>query len=86
MRVSHETIYTYLYVLPRGALKKELLSYLRQQRKHRRKRNNRAKEPDNRGKIPEMISIEERPKEVEKDPCRNTGKATSFSANGNNRL
>jgi IS30 family transposase len=66
MQVSHETIYTYLYVLPRGALKKELLSYLRQQRKYRRKRNNRAKELDNRGKIPEMISIEERPKEVEK--------------------
>lgn len=66
MQISHETIYTYLYVLPRGVLKKELLSYLRQQRKYRRKRNNRAKESDNRGKIPEMISIEERPKEVEK--------------------
>lgn len=66
MRVSHETIYTYLYVLPRGVLKKELLSCLRQQRKYRRKRNNRAKESDNRGKIPDMISIEERPKEVEK--------------------
>ena len=25
MRVSHESIYTYLYVLPRGALKRELL-------------------------------------------------------------
>jgi len=66
MRISHETIYSYLYVLPKGTLKKELLAYLRQQRKYRRKRKNRAKEPDNRGKIPEMISIEERPKEVEK--------------------
>lgn len=66
MRVSHETIYTYLYVLTKGNLRKELLSYLRQQRKYRRKRRNRAKESDNRGKIPEMVSIEERPKEVEK--------------------
>ena len=32
MRVSAETIYTYLYVLPRGGLRKELLSYLRQHR------------------------------------------------------
>src|SRR5687768_4340759 len=29
MHVSHETIYTYLYVLPRGELKKELMSHLR---------------------------------------------------------
>lgn len=28
MRVSHETIYTYLYVLLKGALKKELLACL----------------------------------------------------------
>ncbi|MDI6783773.1 MAG: IS30 family transposase [bacterium] len=66
MQVSHEAIYTYLYVLPRGTLKKELLSCLRQQRKYRRKRKNCANEPDQRGKIPEMISIEARPKEVAK--------------------
>ena len=29
MRISHEAIYTYLYVLPRGALKRELIGYLR---------------------------------------------------------
>ena len=57
MRVSHETIYTYLYVLPRGALKRELLRALR----HRRSR--RASH-DRRGSIPDMISIEERPAEV----------------------
>src|SRR5680860_926538 len=28
MRLSHEALYTYLYVLPRGALRRELLSYL----------------------------------------------------------
>ena len=29
MRISHEAIYTYLYVLPCGALKRELARYLR---------------------------------------------------------
>jgi len=33
MRISHEAIYTYLYVLPSGALKRELARYLR--RRHR---------------------------------------------------
>lgn len=62
MQVSHEAIYTYLYVLPRGELKKELISHLRQERHLRRKRSN---SHNQRGKIPNMISIEERPKEVE---------------------
>jgi len=61
MRVSHETIYTYLYVLPRGELKRELLRALRHRRKHRQRR--RASH-DRRGLIPDMISIEERPAEV----------------------
>ena len=60
MQVSSETI---LYLLPKGSLRKELLSYLRQKRAYRRGR--RKKTQENRGKIPEMISIEERPKEVE---------------------
>jgi len=61
MRVSAETIYTYLYILPRGTLKKELLSCLRQNRKHRHKqrRGTEAKR-----EIEDMISIEERPIEV----------------------
>jgi len=29
MRISPESIYTYIYILPRGALKKELASCLR---------------------------------------------------------
>ena len=61
MRVSHETIYTYLYVLPRGALKRELLRCLRHRRKHRK---NRRARHDRRGHIPDMLSIEERPAEV----------------------
>jgi transposase, IS30 family len=65
MRISHEAIYQYIYVLPRGNLRKELLSCLRQERKYRRrKRTNTAKEDDMRGRIADMLSIEERPKEV----------------------
>ena len=62
MRISHETIYSYLYVLPRGTLKKELLKCLRQNRKHRHKQRRGAVASR---KIEDMLSIEERPKEVE---------------------
>jgi transposase, IS30 family len=61
MHISHESIYTYLYVLPRGSLKKELLSYLRQERTMRKQRKHTH---EKRGSIPNMISIEERPKDV----------------------
>ncbi len=61
MRISHESIYSYIYVLGRGSLKKELISYLRQKKRHRGMRGKK----NGRGSIPEMISIEERPKEVE---------------------
>jgi len=66
MQVSPETIYTYLYVLPRGSLKKELLECLRQN--HRRRHHRRPESPENLRKIKDMLSIEERPKEVE-DRC-----------------
>ena len=66
MRISHEAIYQYVYVLPRGSLKQELLACLRQERKYRRKHGGRKGKPEeNRGKIADMLSIEERPKEVE---------------------
>lgn len=65
MQVSSPTIYTYIYVLSRGSLKKEMITYLRQHKQKRRKMNKGAKSVDLRGQIPEMISIEERPKEVE---------------------
>jgi IS30 family transposase len=61
MNVSHESIYTYIYLLPKGSLKKELIHYLRQ---HKKKRKNRKRSTDTRGSIPNMISIEERPAEV----------------------
>jgi len=62
MHISHESIYTYLYVLPRGTLKKELISYLRQGRKVRLKR--RKKDRFYAQKITNMVSIEERPQDV----------------------
>lgn len=62
MRVSHETIYRALYILPRGGLRKELLELLRQSRKARRPR---SRGKDRRGVIPDMVSIHDRPAEIE---------------------
>lgn len=62
MRISPESIYTYLFVLPRGTLKKELLACLRQNRKHRHKQRRGVEAMR---KLEDMLSIEERPKEVE---------------------
>jgi IS30 family transposase len=61
MRISPEAIYTYIYVLPRGSLKKELTSCLRQNRK---RRHNQSRGVKMERKIEDMLSIEERPKEV----------------------
>lgn len=63
MRASHETIYTYVYVLPRGALRRELLHALRHRHKRRRARHRRPGH-DRRGQLPDMISIEARLAEV----------------------
>jgi len=62
MRISPEAIYTYIYVLPRGSLKKELTACLRQNHKRRHKQARGIKIERN---IEDMLSIEERPKEVE---------------------
>lgn len=61
MRISHEAIYQHLYCLPRGELKKELMKGLRQKRK---RRLSCQAAHDRRQKIPDIISISERPKEV----------------------
>ena len=63
MRISHEEIYRYIYVLPRGSLKQTLIKALRQERKYRRKQR-RGNVEETRGKIADMLSIEERPQEV----------------------
>jgi len=60
MRISHEAIYTYLYVLPRGAFKRELARYLRRRHRFRRPRKvRRSSRP-----VQDIISIDERPAEV----------------------
>ena len=63
MRISHEAIYRYIYVLPRGSLKQILIKALRQEHKYRRKQK-RGNVEKTRGKIADMLSIEERPHEV----------------------
>ena len=60
-RLSTETIYAALYVLPRGALRSELLAALRQARKARRPR---SRGTDRRGQLPNMTPIAERPTDV----------------------
>jgi len=62
--VSHETIYRSLYVQARGVLKKELMQHLRSRRSIRRSRHATQK-ADQRGRIPNAISISERPASVE---------------------
>ena len=63
MQISPEAIYQYIYVLPRGELKQTLIKALRQEHKYRRTQK-RGNEEENRGKIANMLSIEERPAEV----------------------
>ena len=63
MRISHEALYTYLYVLPRGAFKRELARYLRRRHRFRRPRKVRLSSRP----IQDVISIDERPAEVAKE-------------------
>jgi IS30 family transposase len=63
-QVSHETIYRTLFIQARGALKKELLQHLRRTRRMRRSRHHTQK-TDDRGQITDIVSIRQRPAEVE---------------------
>lgn len=60
--VCRETIYTAIYALPVGELRKELIICLRQGKTSRRPRSGGV---DRRGQIPEMVSIHVRPPEIE---------------------
>ena len=62
MSIAHETIYAYIYILPKRQLKKELISNLRQARKYRRKQRRGTKVERS---LENMLSIHERPKAVE---------------------
>lgn len=61
MHVSHETIYQSLYVQARGELRRELTAHLRTRRRRRKPQGQR----ENRGRIVGMVSIAERPPEVD---------------------
>jgi IS30 family transposase len=63
MQISHETIYKSLFIQARGVLKKELIKHLRSGRRFRYARKSASSEL--RGKIPDTISIRERPAEAE---------------------
>lgn len=60
--VSHQTIYTALYAMPRGGLKRTLARWLRRQRMQRKSR---PQGPERRGRLPNLPSIHTRPSEVD---------------------
>ena len=60
--VSHEAIYSALYALPRGELRRELLACLRQ---GKTMRGRKPRGSELRGKLCNMTNIRERPEEVE---------------------
>lgn len=62
MRVSKETIYRYIYVLPRGELKRTLIKALRREHKWRYRRT--RKKLSHISSIPGLVSIHQRPKEA----------------------
>ena len=62
LQVSHETIYSAIYLMPRGELRTEVIGWLRFGHTKRRPR---ARGEDRRGQIPDMVSIHDRPPEVE---------------------
>ncbi len=64
LHVSHETIYRSLFIQARGALKQELVRYLRSQRRIRRSRHS-SVHGHSQGRIVDAVSIRERPAEIE---------------------
>ena len=60
VRLSHETIYTALYAMPRGQLRAQLLGWLRRSHKQRGARSGRVPHPF----TDTMTMIDERPSEV----------------------
>ena len=61
LQASHETIYTAIYAMPRGSLRKELVQLLRQGRGARKPR---TRGLDRRGSLQEILSIHVRPPEA----------------------
>jgi transposase, IS30 family len=61
-RVSHETIYSAIYLMPRGELRSEIINALRQSHA---KRMPRARGAARKGNIANLVPLSERPAEVE---------------------
>jgi IS30 family transposase len=61
LSVSHEAIYTAIYALPRGELRRELIACLRQDKPMRGRK---PKGSERRGKLCNMTNIAERPEDV----------------------
>ena len=62
LQACHETIYTAIYAMPRGELRTEVIGWLRFGHAKRRPR---TRGEDRRGKIPDMVSIHDRPPEID---------------------
>ncbi len=62
LQVSHETIYTAIYAVPRGELRRELIACLRQDKPMRGRK---PKGSERRGKLVNMTNIKDRPEEIE---------------------
>jgi IS30 family transposase len=60
--VSHEAIYTAVYAMPRGELRREVIACLRQ---GKTLRGRKPKGSERRGKLVDMTNIRERPEDVE---------------------
>jgi len=61
MNVSHESIYTFIYILPRGELRKELIGHLRQSKGRRYQKRASSR----RSRIPDRLCIDQRDPAVE---------------------
>jgi IS30 family transposase len=65
MRISPESIYQAIYIRAGGGLRRELRAHLRTHRRSRRTRASRSSRQPGPGQITDMISIHDRPVEVE---------------------
>jgi IS30 family transposase len=78
--VSHETIYTAIYAMPRGELRTEIIGLLRQARRARKPR---ARGEDRRGQIPDMVSIHVRPPEIDERVMPGHWEGDTIKGSGN---
>ena len=63
MRISHETIYAYIYAMPKSNLRRELIAKLR--RKHPQRFQHGRNPSKNKPRISDMVSIHDRPEDIE---------------------